>query len=58
MFIDGAQGKYASETIFYDSDSAQIESLPPTSPHRDVDTEIVRASEEGATIVRPHMYPL
>ena len=46
--MDNARGLYATETIYYDSDVQQIESLPDTQLHRDVDLEIVGADKEGA----------
>jgi len=47
VFIDNAQGMFASETIYYDSDADQIERLPPTALHRNVDLEIVGADKAG-----------
>ncbi|KAI0043236.1 NAD-P-binding protein [Auriscalpium vulgare] len=47
VLIDNAKGEYASETIYHDSDVAQIESLAPSQPHREVDVEVVAADQAG-----------
>jgi len=47
VLSDDARGMYATETIYYDSDVQQIESLPDTQLHRNVDLEIVGADKEG-----------
>ncbi|KAL0566871.1 hypothetical protein V5O48_015123 [Marasmius crinis-equi] len=44
---DKAAGMYTSDTIYDDSDPDQIETLPATQIHRDVDLEIVGADREG-----------
>lgn len=47
VLADNAAGMYATETIYHDSDAAQIESLPDTQAHRDVDLLIVEADKAG-----------
>ncbi|KAJ7764319.1 hypothetical protein B0H16DRAFT_1718256 [Mycena metata] len=46
---DGAQGAFSSETVYSDLDVAQIETLPATQPHRNVDLAIVEADNQGYT---------
>ncbi len=50
VLTDQAAGDYTTETIYDDSDPAQIETLADTQLHRDVDLELVRADKEGNTI--------
>ncbi|KAI3602732.1 NAD-binding protein [Moniliophthora roreri] len=45
--IDNTDGKHASDVIYDDENVEQIESLPPTNPHRHVDTRVVAADQEG-----------
>lgn len=47
VLTDDAVGNYSGETIYDDMDPEQIESLPDTQLHRDVDLEIVHADEDG-----------
>lgn len=47
VLIDNAKGMFASDTIYSDNDIEQIESLPSTQNHRNVDLEIVQADGEG-----------
>lgn len=44
-----AYGKYSVETVYSDMDVEQIKSIPPTAFHRNVDREVIRADEEGAS---------
>ncbi|KAF8656882.1 hypothetical protein AX16_002427 [Volvariella volvacea WC 439] len=44
---DSAGGLYPYETVYDDADPDQIETLPPTQLHRNVDLEIVKADQEG-----------
>ncbi|KAF8656785.1 hypothetical protein AX16_002337 [Volvariella volvacea WC 439] len=44
---DNAKGAYASEIIYEDDNVEQIESLPPTQIHRNVDLELVQADKAG-----------
>ncbi|KAJ7737432.1 NAD(P)-binding protein [Mycena maculata] len=44
---DNAKGLFASYTIYNDINIAQIESLPATQPHRNVDLAIVQADTHG-----------
>ncbi|KZP08848.1 NAD(P)-binding protein [Athelia psychrophila] len=47
VLVDSAMGMHATDTIYSDTDIAQIESLPPTALHRNVDLAIVAADEAG-----------
>ncbi|KAL0562640.1 hypothetical protein V5O48_019444, partial [Marasmius crinis-equi] len=47
VLMDDAKGMYASKTIYNDEDVAQMESIPPSQPHRHVDLAIVAADKEG-----------
>ncbi|TFK72944.1 NAD(P)-binding protein [Pluteus cervinus] len=47
VLMDDAQGMYASPTIYSDMDVPQLESLPSSQPHREVDLEIVNADKQG-----------
>ncbi|KAI0789837.1 hypothetical protein C8Q75DRAFT_762665 [Abortiporus biennis] len=44
---DDAKGLHTTDTIFDDMNADQIESLPPTAFHRNVDLPIVEADKEG-----------
>ncbi|KAJ7246784.1 hypothetical protein B0H12DRAFT_1073088 [Mycena haematopus] len=46
---DSANGEFSSQTIYNDLDIPQIESLPATQHHRNVDLAIVEADSEGYT---------
>jgi len=50
---DKAAGMYATDTIYSDLDPDQIEALPATALHRDVDLTIVEADKQG--YVRAHI---
>ncbi|KAF4612137.1 hypothetical protein D9613_004521 [Agrocybe pediades] len=47
FLIDDAKGLYATETIYDDLKSDQINALPDTQFHRNIDLEILRADEAG-----------
>ena len=50
MLIDGAVGDYNTDAIVYDdANPDQIESLPDTQFHRNVDLELLKADKEGAS---------
>ena len=51
MLIDNAAGDYATDTIYDDANPDQIESLPDTQIHRNVDLELIKADKEGAIAV-------
>ncbi|KAF8907377.1 NAD-binding protein [Gymnopilus junonius] len=53
VLADNAEGHSSTETIYDDSNPDQIESLPDSRPHRNVDLEILRADKEG--YVRTHI---
>ncbi|KAJ6559545.1 NAD-P-binding protein [Mycena capillaripes] len=44
---DAAKGMFSSSTIYNDTDIAQIETLPETQPHRNVDLAIIEADTQG-----------
>jgi hypothetical protein len=43
VLTDNAMGMFAYDTIYRDDNADQMESLPPTQPHRTVDLEVVNA---------------
>ncbi|KAA1473464.1 NAD(P)-binding protein [Dentipellis sp. KUC8613] len=46
IFMDNTQGE-STDVIYYDTNIAQIEALPDTALHRNVDLEVVAADEAG-----------
>ncbi|PCH42431.1 hypothetical protein WOLCODRAFT_152461 [Wolfiporia cocos MD-104 SS10] len=48
VFSDTAAGMYPTSTIYYDSNSEQIESLSPQQLHRNVDLAVLNADAKGA----------
>ena len=49
MLIDDAAGDYTTDTIYDDANPDQIESLPDTQFHRNVDLELLKADKEGTS---------
>ncbi|KAF9266645.1 NAD-P-binding protein [Marasmius fiardii PR-910] len=47
VLCDYANGMYPSKNIYDDENVAQLESLPPSQPHRNVDLAIIAADKEG-----------
>lgn len=47
VLVTDDRGAFATETIYNDLNVEQIESLPPTALHRDVDLAVVEADQEG-----------
>ncbi|KAF9081361.1 hypothetical protein BGX23_000968 [Mortierella sp. AD031] len=47
VLLDGALGKFASDTIYYDNDVAQLNTLEISQPHRIVDVEIINPALVG-----------
>lgn len=47
VLTDNAAGEYTTDTIYDDLNPDQIETLPDTQLHRDVDLTLLRADEEG-----------
>ena len=43
---DGAKGAFKSDKIYYDNKPEDIDAVPDTAPHRDVDLTIVRAIKQ------------
>lgn len=50
---DDAHGMFASETIYSDLDTARLDSIPRTQPHREVDLMLVNADKEGTQLKAP-----
>ncbi|KAF9449168.1 NAD(P)-binding protein [Macrolepiota fuliginosa MF-IS2] len=44
---DNAAGLKATDVVWDDANPNQIEQLPPTASHRDVDLEVIQADKEG-----------
>lgn len=49
LLSDQSKGQYKSETIFHDSTPDEIDALPDSAPHREIDLEIVHARKELGT---------
>lgn len=47
LIADTAAGLYATDKIWDDLDPDDLETLPDTAPHRDVDLAIINADNEG-----------
>jgi len=47
VLTDKADGMHTTDVIYFDSNAEQIESLPDSQAHRNVDLEIVAADKEG-----------
>ncbi|KAF9474242.1 NAD(P)-binding protein [Pholiota conissans] len=47
VLTDNAGGEHTTDVIYDDSNADQIETLPVTQPHRNVDIELERADAEG-----------
>ncbi|KAF9565248.1 NAD-binding protein [Agrocybe pediades] len=47
VLVDDAKGDHGTDTIYDDANPDQIESLPDTQLHRNVDLEVLRADKEG-----------
>ena len=47
--MDDAAGNYTIDTIYDDANPDQIESIPDTQLHRNVDLELIKADKEGAS---------
>jgi hypothetical protein len=50
VLVDDAHGLKPTDVIYDDANPDQIETLPPTQPHRPVDLEIVQADKEGESL--------
>ncbi|KAF2476832.1 NAD(P)-binding protein [Lindgomyces ingoldianus] len=46
LLVDDAKGRYKSEKIYRDDDPTDIDALPPTALHRNVDLATVQAARE------------
>lgn len=59
VLIDDARGMFATNTIYSDLNIPQLESLPESQPHREVDLALVEADGEGMfiTSAAPHQTP-
>ncbi|KAJ7484159.1 hypothetical protein FB451DRAFT_1337841 [Mycena latifolia] len=47
VLTDDAKGMFVSETVYDDTDAAQLETLDPEQPHRNVDLALIGADKEG-----------
>ncbi|ETW83553.1 hypothetical protein HETIRDRAFT_380746 [Heterobasidion irregulare TC 32-1] len=47
VFMDDARGEYGQDHIYYDTNIQDMESLPATAPHRNVDIEVTEADKLG-----------
>ncbi|KAJ3511866.1 hypothetical protein NMY22_g15510 [Coprinellus aureogranulatus] len=47
MLKDDAHGMFASDTVYSDLDSAKLDSIPRSQPHREVDLTLVDADKQG-----------
>jgi hypothetical protein len=60
VLTDNAEGMFASDTVYDDTDAAQLETLDPEQPHRNVDLALIAADKEGwliryMTAQMPHL---
>ena len=53
FLTDDAMGMYASDKVYHDSQPKEIESLPDTAFHRNVDLAILEADQAGTCNSRP-----
>ena len=58
VLSDNARGMHGTDTIYYDSDPDQLETIPLTQPHRDVDLNIVAADKEGIPSISAKEVPM
>ncbi|KAJ7458515.1 NAD-binding protein [Mycena latifolia] len=47
VLIDDAKGMFASDTVYDDTNTVQLETIDPEQPHRNVDLAIIDADKEG-----------
>ena len=52
---DDARGMYTSDKVYHDSRPEEIESLPDTAFHRNVDLAIIDADNQGALTLARYM---
>ncbi|PLB48232.1 NAD(P)-binding protein [Aspergillus steynii IBT 23096] len=52
LLSDGAAGDWKSDTVFDDESPAQIDALPDSAPHRQIDLAIVNARKELANFTK------
>lgn len=43
---DGANGQYKSDKVYHDNNRAEIDSVPDSAPHREIDLAILQAQRE------------
>lgn len=46
MLDDNAKGEYKGEKIYYDDKPEDIEAIPSSAPHREIDLEIAKVAAE------------
>ncbi|KAH9940362.1 NAD-P-binding protein [Epithele typhae] len=47
VLTDNAAGMFATDTIWYDNDPDQLDTIAPSQPHREVDLAVIAADSEG-----------
>ncbi|RDX55262.1 NAD-P-binding protein [Lentinus brumalis] len=47
VLADNAAGMFSTDTIYYDDDVEQLEKIPLSQPHREVDLAVIDADKEG-----------
>ncbi|KAI0708909.1 NAD-P-binding protein [Cerioporus squamosus] len=47
VLVDNAAGMFPTDTIYYDDDVEQLEKIPRSQPHREVDLTVIDADKEG-----------
>ena len=50
VLTDDAKGMYAYDIIWDDTNPDQLETLPDTQPHRNVDLLVLAADNQGASL--------
>lgn len=51
VIVDNAEGMHSDCTVYSDLDT-DLETFPPSQPHRDIDLAVVQADTEGT----PHFF--
>lgn len=55
MLTDHAKGFFHYDTVYDDTNAAQLETLDPAQPHRNVDLALLEADKEGAYLTTPNI---
>ena len=51
VLIDTALGAYTSDVVYDDENVQQLDNIPTTALHRNVDLKVLNADEEGTLLV-------